>query len=167
MEARATYGDQATDDIVNRFKHVNGVASMRCRRAVYFFLPVLFLLLSMRYLIPTGRLFPQPNLRFPVRSFSPFNVQGAFIRQFRRVGDLAHNTVLLMHLGVIRCTRSCRIPPVCCGGTACVKPEDVKTSRRTYLAMCTDELMAPFPYNTLLFVHVDGTPSISPIPNGY
>ena len=71
---------------------------MRCRRAVYISLPVLFVLLSMRSLISTGRLFPQPNLLFPVRSFSPFNVQGAFVRQFRRV-DLARNTVLPMQLG--------------------------------------------------------------------
>ena len=110
------------------------------------------------------------NLRFPVRSFSPFNVQVDFILQFRRVGDLAHNTVLLMHLGAIRCTRSCRIAPDCSGDIACVKPEDAKTSQRTDLAVCTDERMVPLnvaSYSTLLIVHVDGISSISSIPNGY
>ena len=110
------------------------------------------------------------NLRFPVRSFSPFNVQVDFILQFRRVGDLAHNTVLLMHLGAIRCTRSCRIAPDCSGDIACVKPEDAKTSQRTDLAVCTDERMVPLnvaSYSTLLVVHVDGISSISSIPNGY
>ena len=85
----------------------NETASLQCgiEELYKFPCPCFFLLLSMRYLIPTGHLFPQPNLRFPVRSFSPLNVQGDFILQFRWIGDLAHNTVLLMHLGAIRCTR--------------------------------------------------------------
>jgi len=33
--------------------------------------------------------------------------------------------------------------PVCSGGTACVKSEDVKTSQRTDLGVCTDERMVP------------------------
>jgi len=52
------------------FSNVNGVASIRCRRAVKISLPVFFFF----YVIPTGHLFPQPDLRFPVRSVSPFNV---------------------------------------------------------------------------------------------
>ena len=124
----------------------------------------------MRYLIPTGHLFPQPNLRFPVRSFSPLNVQGDFILQFRWIGDLAHNTVLLMHLGATRCTRSCLLANVCSDDIACVKSEDVKTSQNTSLAVCTDELLVPLnvgPYNTLLIVHVHGISSVSSILNGY
>ena len=122
------------------------------------------------YVIPTGHLFPQPDLRFPVRSVSPFNVQGNFILRFRRAGNLPYNTVLLMHRGAIRCTRSCLLANVCSDDTACVKSEDVKTSQSTDLAVCTDELMVPLnvgPYNTLLIVHVDSISSISSIPNGY
>ena len=93
-----------------------------------------------------------------------------FILQFRRVGDLAHNTVLLMHLGVIRCTQSCHIAPVCSGEIGCVKYNGVQTSQRTDLAVCTDERMVPLnvgPYDRLLIVHVDGISIISSIPNGY
>ena len=120
------------------------------------------------YVIPTGHLFPQPDLRFPVRSVSPFHVQGDLIVRFRRVGDLAYNTVLLMHLGAIRCTRSCLLANVCSDDTACVKSEDVKTSQSTDSAVCTNELMVPLnvgPYNTLPIVHVDAISSISSILN--
>ena len=124
----------------------------------------------MRYLMPTGHVFPQPKSTIPCTVVFTINVQVDFILQFRRVGDLAHNTVLLMHLGAIRCTRSCRIAPDCSGDIACVKPEDAKTSQRTDLAVCTDERMVPLnvaSYSTLLIVHVDGISSISSIPNGY
>ena len=112
---------------------VNGVALMRCRSAVYISLPVLFSsFLSIRYLIPTGHVFTQPNLQFPVRSFSSLDVQGASIMQFRRrVGSLTHHTVLLMHLGKIGGTRSCGVAPVCCSDIARHKPEGVRRRRRT------------------------------------
>ena len=111
---------------------VNGVALMRCRSAVYISLPVLFSsFLSIRYLIPTGHVFTQPNLKFPVRSFSSFDVQGASIMQFRRVGNLTHHTVLLMHLCKFGGTRSCRMAPVCCSDIARHKPEGVRRRRRT------------------------------------
>ena len=129
--------------------------------------PYFFLLLSMRYLIPTGHLFPQPNLRFLVRLVSPFKIQKGFYPAVQKVG---HNTVLLMHLGAMRCTRSCPIAPVCSGDIACVKSNGVRKSQRTDLAVCTDELRVPLdvePYNTLLIVHVDGISGISSIPNGY
>ena len=90
--------------------------------------------------------------------------------RFRRVCDLAYITVLLMHLGAIRCTRSCLLASVCSDDTACVKSKDVKTSQSTDLAVCTNELMVPLnvgPYNTLPIVHVDAISSISSILNGY
>jgi len=64
----------------------------------------------------------------------------------------------------------CRIAPDCSGDLACVKSEDVKTSQRTDLAVCTDERMVPLnvgSYNTLLIVHVDSISTTCPIPNGY
>ena len=77
----------------------------------------------MRYPRPAGHLFPQPNLRSPVRSFPSFNVQVDSILQFRRVGDLAHNTVLLVHLSILRGTSSCLTANICSGCAACVKPK--------------------------------------------
>ena len=51
--------------------------------------------------------------------------------QFTRVGNLTHHTVLLMHLGKLGGTRSCRMTPVSCSDIARQKPEGVRRRRRT------------------------------------
>ena len=51
--------------------------------------------------------------------------------QFRIFGELTHNAVLLMHLGILKGTRYCRMAPVCFSDIACVKSEGVRTRRRT------------------------------------